>query len=157
MALSKLVREAVHKKFDGRCAYCGTPIEYRQMQVDHYYPQCKAKFYKNRFRIDVHAMDNLMPACRRCNHYKRARTPKQFRELMQGLHERLQAIYILKVAVDFGMATIQPFEGSFYFEKRKQEPVRTAPEVNGDAVKNTKVADRKKIASPASPSLSPLI
>ena len=117
MALSKSVREAVHKKFDGRCAYCGTIIEYKQMQVDHYYPQCKAKFYKNRFRIDVHAADNLMPACRRCNHYKRARTPKQFRELMQGLHERLEAIYILKVAVDFGMATIRPFDGRFYFER----------------------------------------
>ena len=126
MALSKSVREAVHKKFDGRCAYCGTIIEYKQMQVDHYYPQCKAKFYKNRFRIDVHAADNLMPACRRCNHYKRARTPKQFRELMQGLHERLEAIYILKVAVDFGMATIRPFDGRFYFEKIKQDQLHEA-------------------------------
>ena len=37
---------------------------------------------------------------------------------MQGLHERLEAIYILKVAVDFGMATIKPFDGSFYFERQ---------------------------------------
>ena len=38
---------------------------------------------------------------------------------MKTLHERLEAIYILKVAVDFGMATIQPFDGLFYFEKLK--------------------------------------
>jgi hypothetical protein len=36
---------------------------------------------------------------------------------MKGLHERLEGIYILKVAVDFGMATIKPFDGTFYFER----------------------------------------
>lgn len=119
MAKSKSVRERVYHKFEGRCAYCGKAIEYKQMQVDHYYPQCKARFYSRRFGIDVHAEENLMPTCRRCNHYKRAATPKQFKTLMKTLHERLEAIYILKVAVDFGMATIQPFDGSFYFEKLK--------------------------------------
>ena len=135
MAKSKSVRERVYNKFEGRCAYCGKPIEYKQMQVDHYYPQCKAKFYARRCKIDVHAEDNLMPTCRRCNHYKRAATPKQFKELMKTLHERLEAIYILKVAVDFGMATIQPFDGLFYFEKLAQlrtlqeKPSEKPPEI----------------------------
>ncbi len=119
MALSKKVRQQIYERFDGRCAYCGCPIEYKQMQVDHYYPRCRERFYARRFKIDVHAPENLMPTCRRCNHYKRARTPNQFRELMKTLHERLEAIYILKVAVDFGMATIKPFDGKFYFEKVK--------------------------------------
>lgn len=119
MARSKSLRERIYRKFEGRCAYCGSAIEYRQMQVDHYYPQCKEKFYARRCKIDVHAEENLMPTCRRCNHYKRARTPKQFKELMKTLHERLEAIYILKVAVDFGMATVKPFDGTFYFEKLK--------------------------------------
>ena len=100
MAFSKSVRERIYQKYDGHCAYCGRAIEYKGMQIDHYFPQCKARFY-----------------ARRCNHYKRARTPKQFKELMQTLHERLEAIYILKVAVDFGMVTVQPFDGLFYFEK----------------------------------------
>ncbi len=91
------------------------------MQIDHYLPRCKEKFYARRCKKDVHAEENLMPACRRCNHYKRARTPKQFKELMASLHERLEAIYILKVAVDFGMAAIKPFDGSFYFEKMAQQ------------------------------------
>lgn len=117
MALSKKVREKVHQKYGGHCAYCGKSITYAQMQVDHYLPQCKEKFYARRCKKDVHAEENLMPACRSCNHYKRARTPKQFKELMHTLHERLEKIYILKVAVGFGMATIKPFDGSFYFEK----------------------------------------
>jgi hypothetical protein len=91
------------------------------MQIDHYYPKCKASFYARRCKIDVHAEDNLMPACRRCNHYKRAASPGQFRKLMKTLHERLEKIYILNIAVDFGMAAIKPFDGLFYFEKvRKQ-------------------------------------
>ena len=120
MAKSRRLREKIHNKFDGHCAYCGREISFTEMQVDHYYPQCKAKFYLRRFKIDVHAETNLMPTCRRCNHYKRARTPNQFRELMITLHERLEGIYILKVAVDFGMANIKPFDGLFHFEKLRQ-------------------------------------
>ena len=122
MALAKAVRERVHQKFGGRCAYCGKPIEYKRMQVDHYLPQCRERFYSNRFKKDVHAEANLMPACRRCNHYKRARTPKQFRELMATLHERIESIYIMKVAIDFGIAEVKPFDGKFYFEKFQPEP-----------------------------------
>jgi hypothetical protein len=40
---------------------------------------------------------------------------------MKSLNERLENIYILKVAVDFGMATIKPFDGNFYFEKCVQK------------------------------------
>src|SRR5690349_340556 len=121
MSKTKALRERVHQKFGGRCAYCGRSIEYGQMQVDHFLPQCREKFYSRRCKKDVHAEENLMPSCRRCNHYKRARTPKQFRELMLSLHERLESIYILKVAVGFGMATIKPFDGLFYFEKWQKE------------------------------------
>ena len=123
MTKGKTLREKIYNKFDGHCAYCGKAIEYNQMQVDHYYPQCKSRFYLRRFKIDVHAETNLMPTCRGCNHYKRARTPNQFRDLMKSLHERLENIYILKVAVSFGMATIKPFDGLFYFERFQRATV----------------------------------
>ena len=134
MAIKKSVRERVYVKFGGHCAYCGRPIEMKQMQVDHYLPQCKEKFYLRRCKKDVHAEENLMPTCRRCNHYKRARTPKQFKELMKTLHERLEAIYILKIAVDFGMASIQPFDGLFYFEKltAQADKEKLKPSVTGN-------------------------
>lgn len=35
MAISKKTREAVYQKYGGRCAYCGRPIAYKDMQVDH--------------------------------------------------------------------------------------------------------------------------
>lgn len=126
MAIKKSVREKVFQKFDGHCAYCGKKMEYKQMQVDHYYPQCKARFYERRCKIDVHAEENLMPTCRRCNHYKRAASPGQFRKLMKTLHERLEQIYILNVAIDFGMATVKPFDGLFYFERLKLENEKRA-------------------------------
>jgi 5-methylcytosine-specific restriction endonuclease McrA len=127
VAISKSIRERVYNKFEGHCAYCGKAIEYKQMQIDHYYPQCKERFYAKRFKIDVHAEENLMPTCRRCNHYKRAASPGQFKKLMKTLHERLEKIYILNVAVNFGMATIKPFDGLFYFERLKQLPAPKQP------------------------------
>ncbi len=45
---------------------------------------------------------------------------------MISLHERLESIYILKVAVGFGMATIKPFDGKFYFEKLEQQESTSA-------------------------------
>jgi hypothetical protein len=48
---------------------------------------------------------------------------------MKTLHERLGAIYILKVAVDFGLATIKPFDGLFYFEKIKEQDKQQTAEI----------------------------
>ncbi len=62
-------------------------------------------------------IDNLMPTCRRCNHYKRASTVEEFRKDMKTLHERLLKIYIVNVGLNFGMLEIKPFDGKFYFEK----------------------------------------
>lgn len=136
MAIAKAVRERTYQKFGGRCAYCGNNIEYKNMQVDHYLPQCKEKYYRKRCKKDVHAEENLMPACRRCNHYKRARTVKQFRELLKTLHERVAAIYILKVAVDYGIAVIKPFDGKFYFERITQHTACTEKESSQPASDN---------------------
>jgi 5-methylcytosine-specific restriction endonuclease McrA len=106
-------RSSVHKKYDGHCGYCGKSITLKEMQVDHMNPVWSAK------DNTVHDFDNLMPSCRRCNHYKRADNVEQFRLSMKGLHKRLEKIYINKVAVDYGMIDIKPFDGVFYFEKLK--------------------------------------
>lgn len=101
-------REQVYHKFGGRCAYCGQRIQYKNMQVDHFTPVC------NRGNGDV---SNLMPSCRRCNHYKRGHSPEYFRHMMVTLHTRIEEYYINKVGLDFGIVTIKPFDGVFYFEK----------------------------------------
>lgn len=38
MAISKSKREAVYRKHNGHCAYCGRKISYKDMQVDHFQP-----------------------------------------------------------------------------------------------------------------------
>jgi HNH endonuclease len=104
----KPLRQMVYEKYDGHCGYCGQSIEYKKMQVDHIWPRVAG---------GNGDFDNLMPACRRCNHYKRALTLDMFRRQMLSLHQRIDDIYIFKVAINFGMATLRPFDGQFYFEK----------------------------------------
>jgi len=105
------IRINVWEKFGCRCAYCGNGLEYEDMQVDHYRPQCSLPKDK---RDDI---DNLMPSCRRCNHYKRAWMPEQFRGLMKTLSDKIEKTYLAKVAVDYNILQFKPFDGIFWFEK----------------------------------------
>lgn len=40
-SISTKIRRQVYEKYGGRCAYCGEPIEYKAMQVDHMEPLAK--------------------------------------------------------------------------------------------------------------------
>lgn len=121
----KVNRRAVYDKFDGHCAYCGNPIHFEAFQVDHVVPKHLSHFYKSEVMKQavnangdhVDSIDNMMPSCRRCNHYKRGETLKQFRKTMITLHQRVMQNYICKVAKDYGIIEIKPFDGVFYFEK----------------------------------------
>lgn len=111
MAFSKSVREAVYEKYNGRCAYCGRPIEYSAMQVDHFIP-------KNRWNESgSDDFANLMPSCRMCNHYKRAHDLETFRRYIQEIPRKLRNDYIYKIGVVYGnvIEDIKPI--AFYFEK----------------------------------------
>ena len=101
-------RSRVYNKYTGHCAYCGKIMEYKDMQVDHIQPKSfhgKAEF------------ENYNPSCRLCNHYKRAMLLETFRLYMKTLHERVEKIYIVRVAIKHGMLELEPFDGEFYFEK----------------------------------------
>jgi len=118
-------RQKVYEKYDGRCAYCGNKIEFKKMQVDHLIPKALYSVKHDCLLVDarkftdfnLNDFPNLMPSCRRCNHYKRAYTLEDFRHVMKTLHERVMKQYITKVAIDFGIVKIEPFNGSFYFEQ----------------------------------------
>jgi len=109
-------RQRVWLKYDKHCAYCGKEIEYKDMQIDHQRPKAYAPFPNDK-NSAVNSFENLMPSCRRCNHYKRAETLEGFRELMVTLYDRIKGQYISKVAIDYGIIVIKPFDGIFYFEK----------------------------------------
>jgi hypothetical protein len=106
--MKKELRIKVYEKYDGHCAYCGKEIAYEDMQVDHQQP-------KRHGGKDT--IDNLFPACRRCNHYKRDMNLETFRIYITTLHERVSTPYINKVAIDYGILKVIPFLGTFYFEK----------------------------------------
>lgn len=118
--VNKQTRERVWKKFGGHCAYCGKDLTLKQMQVDHMFPQ--AILLRDQSQADsIHSIDNLYPSCRRCNHYKRSYTLPEFRKLLSTLYLRIQQIYIVKVAIDYGIITIRPFDGVFWFEMFRPE------------------------------------
>lgn len=107
----KINRQQVLEKYDSHCAYCGQEITLKTMQMDHFIPR----------RLDgTDDYENLMPSCRRCNHYKRDNGIESFRKLMRTIHERIMKNYIVKVAIDYGIVIINQWDGLFYYEREKQ-------------------------------------
>ena len=115
-------RQAVYDKYQGRCAYSGTDLE-DNWQIDHVVPRVKG---------GTSEIENLLPAQRIINHYKRALDLETFRTwFLGGLHIRLGKLpknprteqsfkknaYLRKVAGLFGIDEQHPFTGKFYFEE----------------------------------------
>lgn len=83
---------------------------------------------------DVNKLENLLPALKIINHYKRELDVEGFRKYMQGFHNRLkrykldaggwaakkQARYMWDVADAFEITPDKPFTGKFYFETIKE-------------------------------------
>lgn len=112
----KIDRQKVYDKYNGHCAYCGKPITIKDMQVDHILPK------RNGGTNDI---DNLNASCRLCNHYKRANSIESFRDFaLGGIIKRLMKIYIFRVALDYGMITINGWDKKFYFEKNETDKAR---------------------------------
>ena len=107
---TKAERERVYQKCGGRCAYCGCPITFGEMQADHMVPLRKG---------GSDTPDNLLPACRSCNHYKHTLTVEEFRAYVSGIPARLQRDSIpYQVGVRFGLIRSEA-EVGFYFEKKQ--------------------------------------
>lgn len=124
MSISKKTREEVYQKYGGRCAYCGRNIEMKDMQVDHFIPQCLdfvfvAGEYKGIDSVDD--IKNLMPACRSCNHYKRAHSLETFRRYIEEIPKKLRKDYIYKIGVIYGNVVENEKPIKFYFEEVSED------------------------------------
>lgn len=118
-------RNMVFNRYNGLCAYTGKPLG-EDWQIDHMEPH----FYAQMWQRDPNRPENLMPALRIVNHYKRCKDLEGFRKFMLTFHERLIKLpkktrvekttkrkeYMLKVAEAFGITADTPFSGKFYFE-----------------------------------------
>lgn len=113
MGIRKETRQKVYEKYNGRCAYCGRKIEYKDMQVDHFVAK---RGWNEQGTDDI---SNLMPSCRMCNHYKRANTLETFRIYIQEIPRKLRNNYIYKVGVAYGNVIENEKPIEFYFEKVK--------------------------------------
>lgn len=116
MAISKSKREEVYQKYNGHCAYCGREIAYKDMQVDHFLP-LRAWGIEDTGTDDL---DNLMPVCRMCNHYKRANSLETFRRYIEEIPRKLRDNYIYKVGVAYGEVVEQEHPVKFYFERQER-------------------------------------
>jgi len=127
-ALGKRIRQAVHQKYGGHCAYCGREITMREMQVDHAHPQGSMR--RIGFTLDgqiiyedIHHIDNLMPSCRYCNNYKGQWNIDGFRMMVKNLASSHQLMFASHskgmVLQGLGIIQVHPWDGRFYFEKHQ--------------------------------------
>jgi 5-methylcytosine-specific restriction endonuclease McrA len=101
-------RQQVHDKYNGKCAYCGEEITLKQMQVDHIIPK---------YKTVNNDSENLNPSCRSCNFYKGAETIELYRLNISTLINRLEKIFIFRLAKKYGIIKLASWDGKFYYER----------------------------------------
>ena len=112
-AISKAERQKVYSKYGGHCAYCGQLIAYREMQVEHKIPFARG---------GTDCMENYLPSCRICNHYKHTLTIEEFRKQLELLTGRLrERVYIYKLALRHGRIVENETPVIFFFEREEEE------------------------------------
>lgn len=106
--LTKTERQEIYDKCHGCCAYCGYPLEYKDMQADHVIPL---------YNGGKDELDNMLPACRSCNHYKSTLSLDRFRAMVDRIPETLErdsATY--RIGRRFGKVTDNRYKTIFWFE-----------------------------------------
>ena len=102
------VRKEVFDKFGGRCAYCGCELGER-FHVDH----IQAVYHKG-----LNMIDNLNPACRRCNLRKAAFGVEELRNHIADRTKMLTRYSAdFRLANDFGLLAETGKSVVFYFEE----------------------------------------
>lgn len=132
--MRKAIRELVHQKYNGLCAYTGKPLG-DDWQVDHVTPKCHYQWHQMNETKKPDDVDNLLPAIKIINHYKRSLDLEGFRRYMLEFHIRLAKLpkkttvirtqkrkeYMLTVAELFNITADKPFSGKFYYENIGKE------------------------------------
>ena len=85
------------------------------MQVDHFLP-LRTWCTEDTGTDDL---DKLVPACRMCNHYKRANSLETFRRYIEEIPRKLRDNYIYKVGVAYGEVIEKAHPVKFYFEQQE--------------------------------------
>ncbi|MCL1997867.1 MAG: HNH endonuclease [Turicibacter sp.] len=111
--LSKKERKQIHGSLGGHCAYCGCDLTIKDMQVDHKQPLRKG---------GSDTIENMLPACRPCNHRKSTLDIEQFREDVLNFPNVLQRDNVTyRNAVRFEVVVPNLHKVKFYFEREGLE------------------------------------
>lgn len=121
----KVFKNEVYSKFDGCCAYCGSPITLKNMQINHIIPIYRgwADLQLERFKLErgTDELINLNPSCRVCNKWKSTWTIEQFRNEIQQQIKRLNERSAgFRIAKTYGLIQEIKREVKFHFENIKQ-------------------------------------
>ena len=119
--ISKKIREEIWYKYGKKCAYCGSNLEYKKMQVDHIKPLYRNDNVKTLEVWGVERggndIDNLKPSCARCNRWKSTFSLEQFREEISKQCERLKRDSSqYRMAIDYGLIKETDNKIVFWFE-----------------------------------------
>lgn len=106
--IDKGTRKLVYDKYQGHCAYCGKPVEYKDMQVDHLHPIYLGGEDK---------LENYMPSCRACNFRKATMSVDKFREELKLQCKRMLNTFQGKQSLTYGLIEKKDIDVVFYFEK----------------------------------------
>lgn len=122
--MTKEDRIKIYYKFGGHCAYCGKPIDYKDMQVDHLVPKHRgyddATLEHYGIKRGTDEMDNLMPSCRACNFRKGTMTIEQFRnEIRRQCEGIIKRSFQVRQSMDYGLLEYHDIPIVFYFEKKQ--------------------------------------
>ncbi len=113
VVFSKNTRVLVLSKYKNHCAYCGCDLDLKSLQVDHLHPFFLAHFQKD---LDPNRLDNLMPACAKCNRFKHSFRLEDYRHELSMQVKRLKKNAQFMRAVTFGQVEIKERPIEFYFE-----------------------------------------
>ena len=119
--INKKTRELVYNKCNGKCAYCGEDIQYKDMQVDHKVSQFHYRLKKHKKYTDNEDkdnIDNLLPSCRVCNKWKSSHSVEQFRKEIGEQLKRLKEYNPnYRFATKYKLIQETPHPIVFYFEQ----------------------------------------
>lgn len=113
-----LTRRKIYDKTRGHCAYCGVKLDQSTWHIDHV-----AAIYRDRSDIGGNDdFDNKLPACKRCNLWKKTYSVEQFRKEISMQYGRLlRDSASFRLAHDFGLVTQNNADVVFYFELHNAE------------------------------------
>lgn len=125
MKLKKAQREALFEKFGGKCAYCGCELQ-KGFHADHVEPIYRGweehHFHSGKIKRGKDDVENLVPACPRCNRWKLTWTVEQFRnEISMQIERLIRDSAQFRLAMDFGIIKETQTPVKFFFETYNQE------------------------------------